>query len=340
MADFLISLRSPRDPRKMVAPRYLVIEDGAPAPVALPLRAWTSRVMAQFPVQHFENPARDVRAGDILFLVHGYNVDDRAALAWHRLCADSLRASGWNGLLISYDWPADGLVFAYLPDRFDARQAASLMIPSAIAVLQDRQAKDCTVNVHVLAHSMGGFVTQQAFLHAYQDVPTGWRTGQVLFVSADVDHTVFSDGTPTAKAFSDHAGRFTCYTNRRDKALLASSVKRLAMAPRVGRVGLPDDAPRMMVQVDCSALFDSLGPAVTGDLNPAVSHGFYFRQRAFWDDVVLTLSGGLDRTAYPRSRIADRDHPVANRFDLAPAPLPPADYAEALRQAISSQPTI
>ena len=59
---------------------------------------------------------------------------------------------------------------------------------------------DGTVDVHVLAHSMGAFVVQQAFTWAYQDVPTSWQVAQVLLAAADVDHTVFSSGNTSAKA--------------------------------------------------------------------------------------------------------------------------------------------
>jgi pimeloyl-ACP methyl ester carboxylesterase len=335
--DFMISLRDPRNPKRRTAPRYLVIDDGAAAPVQLGLSAWASRVIAQFPPIAMKNPDRVVRTGDILFLVHGFNVDSADALKFHHVCASSLRASGWQGVVISYDWPSDGLVFAYLPDREDARDAASKMIRSAITVLQDRQAKDCTINVHVMAHSMGAFVTQQAFTNAYQDVPKGWRVGQVLLVSGDVDHTVFSAEHATAKAFVEHAGRLTCYTNRRDKALLASNVKRLALAPRVGRVGLPEDSPRPMVEVNCTGVFEALPPTIRDSLDPSPSHSFYFGQRAFWDDVVLTLNAGLDRSDYP-NRVPQDGGKLPNRFVLGPTPMPDGVYHAALAQATSSIP--
>jgi hypothetical protein len=37
-------------------------------------------------------------------------------------------------------------------------------------------------------------------------------------------------------------------------------VKRLDLAPRMGGVGLPDDAPPTMCEVDCSDLFEKAYP--------------------------------------------------------------------------------
>ena len=163
-----------------------------------------------------------------------------------------------------------------------------------------------------MAHSMGCFIVQQAFTWSYQDVPPDWHVGQLIFVAADVDATVFSEGNPSAKAFGAHAGRLTAYCNRYDKALLVSNAKRLDLAPRMGRVGLPDDAPEMMCEVNCSDLFDAAYPSLTAHLDPVETHCFYFDQPVFWQDVVLTLAGGLDRAVIPTRNLTN----LANRFDL------------------------
>jgi esterase/lipase superfamily enzyme len=182
---------------------------------------------------------------------------------------------------------------------------------------------------------MGGFVVQQAFTWAYQDVAPDWNVGQLMFAAADVDQSVFSAGNFSATKFVQHAGRLTAYCNRYDKALLVSNAKRLDLAPRMGRVGLPDDAPAMMCEVDCSQLFEKAYPNLVSDLSPSTTHSFYFDQPEFWRDVVLTLAGGTDRRAFP-TRQPDPANPIANRFILDPAGVADGVYKTALiRSAVS-----
>jgi pimeloyl-ACP methyl ester carboxylesterase len=307
--------------------RYLDIDDVTGEVTVCPQKRWADKIMANFPLQPVGGVMR--RTGEILFLVHGFNVSAADALAFHRKCEQNLRDAQWDGLVISFDWPSDGLVFAYLDDRVDARAAASALAHSAIGLLEARQAADCIVNVHVMAHSMGCFVTQQAFTWAYQDVPPAWKVGQVLLVAADVDHSVFAADNASAKSFMQFSGRLTSYTNKYDKALLASNVKRLTLAPRLGRVGLPDDAPPMMCEVDCSTLF---ADTQISSLDPVKTHCFYFDQQQFWRDAALTLMGGLDRNVY-KKRETNPDKPLPNRFELVTDPMTDAEYATELSRS-------
>jgi len=327
--SFMISLRQPDGSDGIGDPRFLVIDDdsGQQWDVAS-AEAWAEEVLANFPLRRDAQGAAR-REGDILFLVHGFNVGQADALAFHDKCRKALLASGWNGILISYDWPSDGLVFAYLPDRANARAAASQLVQSGIALLESTQRQDCAVNVHILAHSMGAFVTQQAFTWAYQDVPPGWKVGQVLLVAGDVDYSVFSSDNISAQRFAQHSGRLTAYCNHYDKALLASNAKRVALAPRLGRVGLPDDSPQMMIGVDCSALFEVADQGLGALLSPVATHCFYFDRPEFWQDAVLTLAGGIDRNVMP-TRTATSG---ANRFALKSEPIDGPAFEQALRRA-------
>jgi pimeloyl-ACP methyl ester carboxylesterase len=317
MPEYMITLRSAADPDAVGPPRYLSFDAGQDQ--ELSQSDWLKQVLALFPAAPLaQRPVTaPVRSGDILFLVHGFNVSHAAAEAFHLQCKAGLAAAGWTGEVISYDWPSDGLVFAYLPDRSNARAAASGLVTAGIALLEKSQQANCAINVHVLAHSMGAFVLQQAITWSYQDVPPGWRIGQVLMAAADVDYTVFSEGTPTATAFEQHAGRLTAYCNSYDKALMVSNAKRLDLAPRMGRVGLPDDAPPLMCEVDCSAYFAGQYPDLGAQLSPVTTHCFYFSQPEFWRDVAWTLAGALDRSVIP-TRSPDPNKPIADRFILNP----------------------
>ncbi|HEY0437582.1 MAG TPA: hypothetical protein VGC92_13150, partial [Phenylobacterium sp.] len=120
--------------------------------------------------------------------------------------------------------------------------------------------------------------------------------------------------------------------NRYDKALAVSNAKRLEMAPRMGRVGLPDDAPSAMCEVDCSHLFDKVDPSLTSHLDPVATHRFYFDQKVFWQDVALTLAGGLDRSVFPTREPGRKE----DRFDLRTAAVSDDDYALNLKRASQS----
>jgi hypothetical protein len=329
----MISLRDPNDGDRVAAQaRYITFDVATGVEVELARDAWADQVVALFAGAGGNTRGNPGRDGDILFLVHGFNVDHAAAKAFHLKCAGALEGQGWAGRLISYDWPSDGLVFAYLPDRAAARASASGLVASAIALLEQRRRAACSINIHVLAHSMGAFVAQQAFTWAYQDVPAGWKTGQLVLVAADVDHTVFSADNPSAKSFVQHTARLTAYTNRYDKALLVSNEKRLDLAPRLGRVGLPDDAPPTMCEVNCSDLFDTVYLGVIDDFSPVTTHCFYFDRPEFWRDLVLTLAGGIDRSVFPTREI-DLTNPIVNRYALLPHGVGDATYATALARA-------
>lgn len=330
MPEFMITLRKVDDEDEVGAPRYLTFEDATgPEQTYDDPDAWAASILNSFPL--VPNPSGNPRRmGDVLFLVHGFNVNHGDARAFHLKCVAALATAGWVGQVVSYDWPSDGLAFAYIDDRVHARAAASGLVTSAISLLEKTQQTDCSVNVHVLSHSMGGFVVQQAFTWAYQDVAPDWKIGQLIFVAADVDHTVFSAGALSAKMFGQHAGRLTAYCDRYDKALLASNAKRLDLAPRMGRVGLPNDAPPMMCEVDCSDLFERAYPDIVDDLSPVTTHCFYFDQPAFWRDVTLTLAGGIDRGVFPTRQPIPAQ---VNRFILIPDGIGDLEYKTALVRA-------
>ena len=78
----------------------------------------------------------------------------------------------------------------------------------------------------------------------------------------------------------------------------------MGLAPRVGRVGLPADAPQKAVNVDCSDHFHRTYGA--SDLTPAFaakSHSWYFSDAQFLKDLSTTLRGNVDRN-YIATRIA------------------------------------
>ena len=334
MPEYMITLRKADGTEGVADPRYITFDDATSPETAFAADVWIGNILKVFPMPPRDATGYPHRSGDILFFVHGFNVSHQAAREAHLKVSAQLKTCGWSGLLVSYDWPSDGLVFAYLADRANARLAANTLVTSGIKLLQAAQRVDCRINVHVMAHSMGGFVVQQAFTWAYQDVPPDWGVAQLIFVAADVDSTVFSAGTPSANKFDQHAGRLTAYCSGYDKALMVSNAKRLELEPRVGRAGLPSDAPAFMCEVDCGAFFAATYPKVVDQLSPVTTHCFYFDQPAFYRDLVLTLAGGLSRDVFP-TRV-DAMPALAGRFDLKVEAIKDDAYALGVARASSS----
>jgi len=93
--------------------------------------------------------------------------------------------------------------------------------------------------------------------------------------------------------------RLTNYSNPFDAALSLSNIKRIGVSPRVGRVGLPDDAPGKAVEVDTGAYYEANQNKF--EHLPNDSHTWYFFDDTFMQDVAQTVKGDVDR-----NRIATR----------------------------------
>lgn len=326
MPYYMISARTTPDSDKAAQALKYLRSDGGGAYAAVPVANWVNEI-----IDYLQTPG-NAPTQEILFFVHGFNVSQDAAADSHQRYSESLKSAGWDGLLISFDWPSAGLTFAYLPDREQARITASRLISGGVRLLQNAQRRKCTIAVNLMCHSMGAFVAETAFTNAYQDVPPNWSVNQLILVAADIGAGGLAEGEKTAISFDTHAGRVTTYTDRYDKALAVSNTKRLGLSPRLGRVGLPDTAPDLMCSVDCSALFDAVDPGLLLHLDPQKTHCFYFDQAVFWQDVVLTLGGGIDRNFIPT-----RDVLAKNRFSLKTKALDDVDYKLALDRADLNQ---
>ncbi|MBQ1540478.1 MAG: alpha/beta fold hydrolase [Kiloniellales bacterium] len=306
--------------------RYLVVPQGAAQPLAAhqnpstgPVATrgtrWARGLLDGLP------PSQNGRDRNILFLVHGFNVDPQGALESHHKVVDGLARAGWSGRVVSFDWPSKGTPAAYLDDRVDVRTTANLLVSSAIQLFVTmtaaRAASDqpCDVAVHVLAHSMGAYLVREAFNHADDDKPARdatWQVNQLAFISGDISSGCMSAGNAMTRGLYGHAGRITNYSNAFDGALQVSNVKRAFTAPRVGRVGLPDDAPDVACNVEAGDVWRPLATGGPGDI--VHSHTFWFECDPFFKDLKLTLDGHIDRNAMPT-----RTPIKPNRLTLKPA---------------------
>jgi hypothetical protein len=128
-----------------------------------------------------------------------------------------------------------------------------------------------------------------------------WRIGQVAFIGGDVSSASLSTKSDWAAPMYERIFRLTNYSNRFDKVLGVSNMKRLGTSPRAGRVGLPADIPAKAVNVDCSEYFCTKDPeqsTFTGTFN----HSWHIGDPEFALDLALTLEGEIDRLVIPTRR--------------------------------------
>ena len=313
MDDYVLSVRAVRNGAFVaeVGPsKFLVVPPGqSPAPSqAITQSAWYKAVRAAAAWQNERGEAR----GDLLFVVHGYNLSVAEVIQRHRRLKEDLIALGFKGVIASFDWPSDDKALAYLPDRHRAKEAAFRLVSDGIAYLSAEQTPSCSINIHVFGHSTGAYVIREAFDDADdKELPNmSWTVSQVLFAAGDVSALSMAAGNGKSQSLYRHCIRLTNYASHYDQALDLSNVKRLGISPRVGRVGLPDNAPLRAVNVDCTAYYEKLDKdpsEIAGEDQPngfmgTKSHSWYFGNRTFTRDLFGVVIGE-DRTVIPTREV-------------------------------------
>lgn len=255
--------------------------------------------------------------GDVLIYIHGFNNALQSVVARHRMIRKGLEGLGYKGAVVSFDWPCADTALNYLEDRVDARLTALRLVTDAVLAFGRVQSPNCLISTHVLAHSMGAFVLREALDDA-DDRPAlvqqGWTLSQVMLVGADVSANSMGASDVSASLYR-HCIRLTNYANPYDAVLSISNAKRVGVSPRVGRVGLPGNAPSKAVNVDVGIHYDEDREDFADVTNS--DHAFYFSSKRFLQDVYLTLQGELDRAVIP-TRFVDG----SGRLHLKPKSMP------------------
>jgi esterase/lipase superfamily enzyme len=323
--DYVMSVRGVRDSTfstQIGSTRYLAVPLGdEPRPAhAIPAGAWFQRVQQ---AGEWSNDRGEPR-GDILFVVHGYDMSEQEVIDRHRRLVRTLAAlpRPFRGVVVSFDWPTENSALAYLADRHKARQTALRLVTDGIRPFSARQLPDCPVNLHLLGHSTGAYVIREAFDDAddMQLQNAAWNVSQICLIAADISSRSLAAGNPEGASLYTHCQRLTNYFSRHDNALDLSNVKRVGLAPRAGRTGLPRERPPQAVDVDCSEYFRQLlnNPALQRQDQPEGfvgerSHSWYFGNVPFTRDLFATLIGT------DRDSIATRAVDADGRLRLAPA---------------------
>jgi pimeloyl-ACP methyl ester carboxylesterase len=311
MPDYVICARNVKGKKFGDEPAkssfLFVPEDALPSPDhSVTRKRWATRVLAEA-----RKGVPGTEMGNILVFVHGYNNSQSTVMERHRRLRDDLDAGGFKGIVVSFDWPSGDQGFFYLEDLADANKSAIQLVADGIALLAEYQTPDCKVNIHLLAHSMGAYVTREAFTAADDaDDLTGktWYTSQVLLIAADISSGSLAEGEHRTSGLYRNCTRLTCYSNRHDGVLALSSAKRAGLRPRAGRVGLPDNAPQKAVNVDCGDYWTTIPPnqKIIGNRE----HSWHIGDPTFTRDMIDTLNG-IDRQV-----MVTREMVGVNRFTL------------------------
>ncbi|MCE9594372.1 MAG: alpha/beta hydrolase [Planctomycetes bacterium] len=263
------------------------------------------------PVEQWVTEVRDIadgmadqtigKSGDVLIFVHGYNNDADVIRRRQMRLQKDMQNVGWKGIVISFDWPSGDSTLNYYEDRQDAAEVAQAMVTGGISVLARGQAAGCQTNIHLIGHSTGAYVIMEAFAEAEKHgalFKSDWRVAQVAFIGGDVSSSSLAADSQWARPMFARSMRLTNYANGFDHVLAISNAKRLGVAPRAGRVGLPVDAHSKAVDVDCSRYFQTIDPKKATFFG-TFAHSWHIGDPAFALDLAMTLEGRIDRFYLP-----------------------------------------
>jgi len=245
--------------------------------------------------------------GDIVLLVHGFNVDPSEMLALHRKVKAGLSRHGFDGVVVSYDWPAEGKTLAYKEDRKDAKATAISLVDDGVKTFVRLQRADCDIDVHIMAHSMGAYVTREAFDDADDRASVAsraWSVSQVMLVAADISDGSLAAGNPKSSSLFRHAVRVTNYFSPLDDILSISASKRVGVSRRAGRVGSGEPLRDKTANIYCGAYFRDNRDRFPDDVR--AGHSWYFDDDTFYKDAALTIEGRLDRAELPTRAPTDK----------------------------------
>lgn len=282
-------------------------EDGPKFRHKMSPRTWRDAVLEQA-----SSGTRNTQTtGDIVFYVHGYNNSQETVLERQRKLQRGLEHNGFDGVVVSFDWPSADNVLNYLEDRHDAKKSALMLVKHGIHAFAKMQEPACKIDMHVLAHSMGAYVVREAFDDADDTADIAqksWSVSQVMLVGADVSVSSLAAGNPKSSSLYRHCARLTNYHNPFDNALSVSAVKRIGVAPRAGRRGLEFPLHDKVADVHCGDYYDNR----FRDESFNHGHTWYFDDTHFLQDVYLTICGEIDRASIP-TRTKTRDGGLALR---------------------------
>jgi esterase/lipase superfamily enzyme len=253
-----------------------------------PMMPDTKQSRSSFGSNAFFNDLKAVMSNstDTVAYIHGFNVDWNNAVASAIALQEVLNRRTYGSqpqpaTLVLFSWPSDGSMFpfrAYASDRKDAKDSGyafgrgllklrDYFVELRGEVANNKEAKLCGQEIHLLCHSMGNYVLQNALtrMEQFTQTPAMPKLFDHIFMcSADVDDDVLEPGQPMER-LDELCRCISVYYNRSDKALIISD-KTKGNPERLGTNGAahPHLLHNKVHQIDCTY-------AVTG----IVEHSYY-----------------------------------------------------------------
>ncbi len=187
--------------------------------------------------------------GPLLVFIHGFDNLAPKVVTRYIAVQSGMANAGGNVTVVCFDWPTRGSN-DYKGDQMNAICSGRLLMNSFLPLL--KQAGIDFANIHILTHSMGGYVVQNAF----DSTNSGPQIGHVLMAEADVQEVAFNIAlatppTSALKCFMSWASHLTVYWSSDDKALEIAKIFNKFVGPcgaqpptiapdatRLGAVGL------------------------------------------------------------------------------------------------------
>ena len=198
---------------------------------------------------------------DVLVFVHGFNTSfDEARLRATQIAADA----HFGGVMVLFTWPSKSDVFGYVSDKDSATASRDALQ----GLLHDLGQTPGVGKVHILAHSMGGWLSMEALRASAiaGDKDLSGHLGDVILASPDIDMTVFASQMARVRPAD-----VTVFATPNDRALSLSSF----IASSRQRVGAIDAS-----KPEDRAEIESLGAKVVditawSDADRFISHAVF-----------------------------------------------------------------
>jgi esterase/lipase superfamily enzyme len=251
---------------------------------------------------------------DILVFVHGFNTSfEEARWRTGQIAADS----HFGGVPILFTWPTAGGLLGYASDKDSATASRDALEE----LLQDLAKTPGLGRIHILAHSMGCWITMEALretaIAGNRDL--GGHLGEVMLAAPDIDMDVFAKQMARIQP-----AKVTVFATANDRALSLSSW----IADARQRVGAIDPS-----KPKDRATLEKLGAKVY-DLSSfsdgLVGHGLY----ADTPDVIHAIGAQL---AAPRAQDVNTVS-VIDASGVDGAPGGPAAAAPAASSTVTATP--
>jgi esterase/lipase superfamily enzyme len=150
---------------------------------------------------------------DVLLYVHGYNETFESAARSAGQLSHSLEFQGRTAI---FSWPSGGKLFDYAYDRESALWSRDGFVQALKALV----ANPTVGRIHIVAHSMGTFLTLEGLRELRDSADVNARIGSVVFASPDVDVDAFEQ---TVSRLGPLARRMTLIIDPGDRALAVSA---------------------------------------------------------------------------------------------------------------------